>query len=538
MSTDRQEDSIERQRSQVEPYAARNGLVIVREYIDEGIAGDEERRRKAFQDMLRDAGRGDFRAILCDDKDRFGRFDSITYGYYVKPLRDAGICLETVAQGRIDWSSFSGRITDAILQEAKKVESQATSRRVMTRMLMMAKEGKYLGGPVPYGYRLATDPKFGKRLVPGAPDKVHVVQLVFRLYGEKGLSLHAISRELHERGFEDPRGRPVWGKATLAKMLGNRKYVGDMTWNVGHCGKYSELTAGQVKTSDAKIPLRKNAARDWVIVPDVHEPLIDRALFELVQERRVGKKESAGPNGDGGRFLLTGLLVCGRCGYRMVGLTTMGRPYYRCGLYNQAGRHGCGSNMIMERKLLACIVRKLQETFLDPGNLQALRDEMRRLAETAKRERPARTASLQRRIGEWDAKLKQGMERLPLIPADLMAEYTAMLRSWREDRDRLTAELRSLAAPPDPADLENQLGALKAQLSRLHEALAEAEPGLLRQLIREFVSKVELHFDQRRTRRQLRTTFRSGLIYVRPQEGLKLLTNTAARRSTSSSSRS
>src|SRR5438874_39337 len=92
MSDDKQENSIERQQSQVIPYAARQGYDIVRDYTDAGIAGDEEKKRKAFMRMLADAQtQGDFEVILSDDKDRFGRFDSITQGYYVKPLRDAGV---------------------------------------------------------------------------------------------------------------------------------------------------------------------------------------------------------------------------------------------------------------------------------------------------------------------------------------------------------------------------------------------------------------------------------------------------------------
>src|SRR5579871_5867157 len=112
MSTDKQEDSIDRQRSQVEPYAPKHGYTILRDYMDEGIGGDEVAKRAQFVQMLKDAQRGQFRVILCDDKDRFGRFDSIDYGYYVKPLRDAGVKLVTVAQGLIDWNSFAGRISD------------------------------------------------------------------------------------------------------------------------------------------------------------------------------------------------------------------------------------------------------------------------------------------------------------------------------------------------------------------------------------------------------------------------------------------
>jgi DNA invertase Pin-like site-specific DNA recombinase len=268
MSDERQENSIDRQRSQVQPYAERHGYQIIREYVDEGIAGDEERKRKAFMRMLADAERKEFQVILCDDKDRFARFDTIDQGYYVKPLRDRGIRLETVAQGRVDWSSFAGRITDAIIQEAKKIESQATSRRVMTRMVMMAREGKWLGGRAPYGYVLKPHPVLIKWLVPGDPVKVRAVGLMFRLCGEKGYSLEMVGEELYERGILNPSGGQFWSKPTLRGILRNRKYAGDMAWNMEHDGKYSEFRNGQVNTEDAKIASRKNLVNDWIVTLD------------------------------------------------------------------------------------------------------------------------------------------------------------------------------------------------------------------------------------------------------------------------------
>jgi site-specific DNA recombinase len=143
----------------VVPYAARQGYQRVEEYTDEAIAGDELEKRKQFQRMLRDAQAGKFSVILCDDKDRFGRFDFIDYGEVVGPLRRAGVRLETVAQGRVDWESFAGRITDAIFQEAKAMEIEALSRRVLTGALKDARVGKHLGGSAPYGYRLVPDDK-------------------------------------------------------------------------------------------------------------------------------------------------------------------------------------------------------------------------------------------------------------------------------------------------------------------------------------------------------------------------------------------
>ena len=94
MSDPRQDTSIERQQSQVLPYALKQGYRIVRTHVDEGIPGDEIAKRKAFQRMLRDAQAGLFDVILCDDKDRFGRFDSIDLGEVVAPLRRKGVRLE------------------------------------------------------------------------------------------------------------------------------------------------------------------------------------------------------------------------------------------------------------------------------------------------------------------------------------------------------------------------------------------------------------------------------------------------------------
>jgi DNA invertase Pin-like site-specific DNA recombinase len=225
MSDTRQEDSIERQRSQVIPYAERRGYRIVREYLDEGIPGDEITRRKGFQKMLKDAQAGLFRGILCDDKDRFGRFDSIDSGEVVAPLRRKGVWLETVAQGRIDWHSFAGRITDAVLQEAKRLEQEAISRRVLTNQLVKARLGLSTGSKGLYGYRWETGPGGEKVMVPDGR-KAEVVRLIFELC-DRGETLYGIAQELYRRGVPSPNGGAHWTRSVLQRLLTNQRYTGD-----------------------------------------------------------------------------------------------------------------------------------------------------------------------------------------------------------------------------------------------------------------------------------------------------------------------
>ena len=69
--------------------------------------------------MIKDAAKCRFKAILRWDQDRFGRFDSLEAGYWIKPLQDADVVLVTMDQGVIDWNDFAGRIIFGIRQEGK-----------------------------------------------------------------------------------------------------------------------------------------------------------------------------------------------------------------------------------------------------------------------------------------------------------------------------------------------------------------------------------------------------------------------------------
>jgi len=123
MSDLKQEDSIERQRTAVRAYAAKQGYAIALEYVDEGIAGDEVEKRPAFLRLLKDAAAGKVKVILADALDRLSRLDIWEAGVVYSPLRKAGVAVETVAQGRIDWDDFAGSIVAALHQQKGTAEA-------------------------------------------------------------------------------------------------------------------------------------------------------------------------------------------------------------------------------------------------------------------------------------------------------------------------------------------------------------------------------------------------------------------------------
>ena len=119
MSSDKQEASPQQQRNEIEAYAKQHGYRITESYVDEGVSGDATEKRFEFQRMIADAGRGKFKAIIVWDQDRFGRFDSVEAGFWIHPLRQAGVQLVTVSEGLLDWSDFTGRVMYSIKQEGK-----------------------------------------------------------------------------------------------------------------------------------------------------------------------------------------------------------------------------------------------------------------------------------------------------------------------------------------------------------------------------------------------------------------------------------
>jgi DNA invertase Pin-like site-specific DNA recombinase len=136
MSSEKQEDSIDRQRSQVTPYARARSYTVIGEYVDEGVPGDEFERLVGFQKMLNAARRGEFSVIVIDEQSRLSRLDDWDFiADVARPLRNAGITVDTVNKGIIDWESLCGRLMSSIQANQSHEESRNLSRRVLTGLL-------------------------------------------------------------------------------------------------------------------------------------------------------------------------------------------------------------------------------------------------------------------------------------------------------------------------------------------------------------------------------------------------------------------
>ena len=514
-STGKQEASVPAQREEVMKLAKKNGYLVVVEYVDDGISGDDTEKRVEFQRMIAAARTGEFDLILCWSQDRFGRFDPLEAGYWIKPLRDAGVVLETVAEGRIDWESFPGRIQYTVAQEGKHAFLLDLSRASARGMARKASEGRWLGGKAPYGYRLTAE----RKLILSDPVEVEAVQWLFTTYATTATSLGELVRVLNEQGTPSPgeverrngkhKGRPeglLWCKTTIHKILTRPVYLGHTVWNRRHEGNYHGVkgTGDVVPSRKKKRAVTPNDPVDWITKENTHQRLIDQQSFDEVQRRLAANRDNSTPKRNGRVYLFTGLIYCGHCGWPMHGCalhstdkrTGKAHVYQRyiCGNYNLHGSAACRCNTIAEDAIFAVIMRKLQVAFSTPDLIAAVTAEIRRLVEAKDKIPNAELAAIESRLTELNAMIDNGTETWLAAPAELSELARKKLLEWKHERERLTAKKSASIQPSQARDVDADVKRIASRLKMLAERGHEASPAAKKEVVREMVERIDLQF--------------------------------------------
>ncbi len=420
-STDRQEQSIPDQQRTIERYCVEHGLSLLKWYVDDAISGTSSSNRPGFQQMVADAERAgpeEFGVIVVYDVKRFGRVDNDEAGYYRHLLRSRGVEVAYATEG------FSGGETDDLIRPVKqwqaRQESKDLSKVTIRGLLSKSQTGAWMGGVAPHGYDLRYENEKGEflfilrhmpdgtkqmfnhkgklvrtldrgeslsiskrdkaQLVLSAPERVGTIRKIFSLYLE-GRGLKAIADDLNRAGVPTPRGSAwshiyagQWRDSTVRAILVNPIYSGDMVWNRRTDARFHMIVMGQHGGTavERRHPhgarLVPNDEADWVVIPDTHEGLVSRKVFNRAKAIRTQRPTSAeqagkpkpvvgGWNGARSRFVLSGLVRCSLCGSRYQGVTrqkgtprldgTKVKTYsYACGGYIAKGVSACQFNPV------------------------------------------------------------------------------------------------------------------------------------------------------------------------------------------------
>lgn len=357
VSTEDQQDptasrgwQLTRARQLIEPHGGR----IVAEFFDIGQSRSLPWKRRpessALLDALRDPKRG-FDAVVIGEPARAFSGNEFSLVFPLLTHYSVELWVPEVG-GRVDPASDAHELVMALYGGMSKGERNRIKVRVRSAMADQAsREGRFLGGRPPYGYRLGdagphpnpSKAADGKRLRRLEVDAV-AAPFVRRIFAEYigGAGLYAIAEGLTRDGIPSPsahdpernrhRSGIAWGKSAVRAILTNPRYTGRQVWNRQRRDEVL-LDVDDVALGH-ETKLRWNDRADWVWSAETtHDALVSVEDFARAQEQMgAGRNRPAirKARGTPRPYPLRGLLVCGLCGRRMSGQHNHGRAHYRC----------------------------------------------------------------------------------------------------------------------------------------------------------------------------------------------------------------
>ena len=332
-SDNQREESIEGQIRECTAYAEKNGITIVKHYIDRAISAKTDNRPE-FQQMIKDSDKKLFDIVLVWKLDRFARnrYDSARYK---TQLKKNGVKLMSATE--IISEGPEGIILESVLEGYAEYYSADLAEKVVRGQTENILKGRCNGGRGTFGYTLDSERKFHID-----PLTSPFVLESFKKYNE-GSTMKEIRDWLNENGIKNPVGG-AFTYNSVEHMLKNRRYIGELKF------------------------------RD-VVVPDAIPPIIPLELFEDVQEKIAKNKKAPARRKAEDDYLLTTKLFCGYCGALMFGESGTSRTgevhrYYKCAT---AKKHkGCKKKTVRKQWLEDLVVNQTMQLVKDDAAMESI----------------------------------------------------------------------------------------------------------------------------------------------------------------------
>ena len=332
--------SIGNQKKLLAKVAKEKGYTNLVHFLDDGISG-VTMDRPGFVEMICQLEQGKAAAVFVKDLSRLGR-NYIEVGRLTEEFfPDHDIRLVAVsdnidtAEGENELAPIRNLFNEWYARDISK------KRRISNKIKGNA--GEPMGQP-PYGY--IKDPNDSKHWIVD-DEAAQVVRRVYSMTLE-GFGTEQIAAQLEKDDVLTPRAywltkgikRPgkgkqqpptKWNSSTITKILSLQEYCGDIL----NFKTYSKSYKNKKRID--------NDRENWVVFQDVHEAIIERAVYEQVQQKRGKIRKRRTNNGEHNMF--SGLLVCADCGSNLHFHFNQGNPeikYFNCSNY-KGNRGTCTS---------------------------------------------------------------------------------------------------------------------------------------------------------------------------------------------------
>jgi site-specific DNA recombinase len=508
------ESSVEDQIRKCREYAARQGWVVVEDYVryDQAISGAMFEQRTALQSLIASAEQKPlpFDLLLVDSTSRLAR-NAEDQLFTIRTLKFHQVHVVAVSQG-LDSGHASARISFAVHGIMDEQYLEDLGNNVRRGQEGCVEGDKYIAGGRCYGYKNVPDEDptrlgdYGRPFVHGVtrvknPEEKSVVERIFQMYVE-GSSFDKIAQSL--RADRIPAPRPPrrisahgWSADGISEMLRNPVYIGHYIW---------KRTTSVRDPKTRQMVTRPVPESEWVRSYREDYRIISDDLWNRVQARRASRRH-IGVRKLGGlertkrsqKYLFSSLLYCGVCGgtIRIVD-TDRETVRYGCGTWRDRG--ACtNATRIRRDNLEEQMLVWLTSDLLQSGRIQDAAKSLYASAQTKLAERQAEarksainTPALRKELAER----KQEAWRLTDFIVATGRQCLATVQSRLEAADariEQIEELLSRASEPDPVTFApNDIKqCLESKLHDLNSVLT-SEPVTGKEVLRRHISRVIL----------------------------------------------
>ncbi len=483
--------SIGNQKKLLTKVAKEKGYTNLVHFLDDGISG-VTMDRPGFVEMIQQLEQGRAAAVFVKDLSRLGR-NYIEVGRLTEeffPEHDIRLVAVSdnidTAEGENELAPIRNLFNEWYARDISK------KRRISNKIKGNA--GEPMGQP-PYGY--IKDPDNPKRWI--VDDEA--AQVVRRIYSMtlEGYGTEQIATQLEKDEILTPRAywlkkgikRPgkgkqqpatKWNSSTVTKILSLQEYCGDIL----NFKTYSKSYKNKKRL--------ENDLENWVIFKDVHEPIIERSVFEQVQQKR-GKIRKRRTN-EGEHNMFSGLLVCADCGCNLHFHFNQGNPeikYFNCSNY-KGNRGSCTSTHYVRVDFLEQVVlgeiRRLTKfaSLYEDEFLKAVIGHSQQAAETDRNLKKKELKALLARDEELDGLFERIYE--DNVSGKLSDDrFTKMSRRYEDEQKELAEKIKKLRSEIEKQSSQAITTDMFISLVRKYTRARKLTPRMLGEL----VEKIEVY---------------------------------------------